>query len=66
VLRSQRVFTFEVLDSEKRPVAVSADQREMVEVSRVEVREAADIVLHLLFDSGMGLAERVLAEQFRG
>lgn len=65
VLRSMRTIEFEVLDPVKRPVAVSADQRELVEVSRVEVRESRETAMHLLFDDGQGLAERVLAEQFR-
>jgi NAD+ kinase len=65
LLRHRRVVTFEVLDPVKRPVAVSADQRELVEVTRVEVRESRDTEMHLLFDEGQGLAERVLAEQFR-
>jgi NAD+ kinase len=65
VLRSNRVISFEVLEAKKRPVAVSADQRELVEVGRVEVREDRDVGMHLLFDAGQGLAERVLAEQFR-
>jgi NAD+ kinase len=66
LVRNLRTITFEVLDPGKRPVAVSADQRELVEVSRVEVRESRDTALRLLFDDGQGLAERVLAEQFRG
>lgn len=65
LLRNTRTITFEVSDPAKRPVAVSADQRELVEVSRVEVREAPATSRHLLFDAGAGLAERVLAEQFR-
>ncbi len=65
VLRSRRRVTFEVLDPEKRPVAVSADQREQAEVSRVEVAESRTASMQLLFDAGQGLAERVIAEQFR-
>jgi NAD+ kinase len=65
VLRSHRTITFEILEASKRPVAVSADQRELVEVSRVEVHESRDEHMHLLFDAGQELAERVLAEQFR-
>lgn len=64
LLRTVRTISFEVLDPIKRPVAVSADQRELVEVSRVEVRESREVAMHLLFDEGQGLAERVLAEQF--
>jgi NAD+ kinase len=65
VLRNMRSISFDVLDPVKRPVAVSADQRELVEVSRVEVRQSAQTAMRLLFDDGQGLAERVLAEQFR-
>ncbi|MDQ1632298.1 MAG: kinase [Frankiaceae bacterium] len=65
VLRSGRRISFEVLDPAKRPVAVSADQREQVEVSRVEVAESRTTSMQLLFDAGQGLAERVIAEQFR-
>ncbi len=65
VLRHTRDITFDVLEPRKRPVAVSADQRELVEVSRVEVRESREDEMFLLFDAGQGLAERVLAEQFR-
>lgn len=65
VLRSGRKITFEVLDPAKRPVAVSADQREQIEVSRVEVAESGTTMMQLLFDAGHGLAERVLDEQFR-
>jgi NAD+ kinase len=65
VLRSHRTIAFEVLEAHKRPVAVSADQRELVEVSRVEVHESREEQMYLLFDAGQELAERVLAEQFR-
>jgi NAD+ kinase len=65
LLRSLRTIAFDVLDPVKRPVAVSADQRELVEVSRVEVRESRTTEMSLLFDVGSDLAERVLAEQFR-
>jgi NAD+ kinase len=65
LVRDRRIIAFEVLDPVKRPVAVSADQRELVEVGRVEVRESQETEMRLLFDDGQGLAERVLAEQFR-
>jgi NAD+ kinase len=64
LLRDHRVIGFEVLDPQKRPVAVSADQRQLLEIARVEVREDRDTAMHLLFDAGQGLSERVLAEQF--
>lgn len=58
------VVRLDVLDPVKRPVAVTADQRELVAVSAVEVAEATDRAIRLLFDPGRPLAERVIAEQF--
>jgi NAD+ kinase len=65
LLRNIRTITFEVLDPLKRPVAVSADQRDQQEIGRVEIRESREDGMRLLFDASGGLAERVLAEQFR-
>jgi len=55
---------FEILERDKRPVAAVADYTEVRDVSRVEVREARDVVLTLLFDPDHGLSERIIAEQF--
>ena len=41
-----------------------ADNKEFREVCRVEVEEASDISLTMLFDQGHNLSERILAEQF--
>lgn len=56
--------TFEILEGDKRPVSAVADNFEVRDVARVEVAEDRDIGLHMLFDAGRSLEERVLAEQF--
>ena len=48
----------------KRPVSAVADNHEVRDVQRVEVREARDIDLDMLFDAGRTFEERVLVEQF--
>jgi NAD+ kinase len=55
---------FEILESEKRPVAAVADFTEVRDVMTVGVREDRTIVLDLLFDPEHNLEERILAEQF--
>lgn len=54
----------EVLDPAKRPVAASADAREVRDVTNVVVREEREHPLTVLFDPGHGLEERILREQF--
>ncbi len=56
--------TFEVLESDKRPVSAVADNVEVRGVIRVEVAEDRDTALAVLFDAGHSLEERMLAEQF--
>ena len=55
---------FDVLDPAIRPVAATADQRQFVPVSWIEVSEASDRSLTLLFDAGRSLDERVVRAQF--
>jgi NAD+ kinase len=55
---------FEVLEGRKRPVAASADQRDVARVSCVQVSEDRTRELALLFDPGFALEERVAREQF--
>ena len=54
----------DVLDPAIRPVAATADQRQFVPVSWIEVSEAPDRALTLLFDAGRSLDERVVRAQF--
>ena len=56
--------SFEVLEPDKRPVSATADFLETRDVLRVDVREAADVTLTLLFDPEHNFEERVLNEQF--
>lgn len=56
--------TFEVLESDKRPVSAVADNVEVRNVIRVDVVEDRSIELAMLFDAGRSLDERMLAEQF--
>ena len=65
LLPNKAVVTFEVLDSDKRPVAAVADFTEVRDVVRVDVREDRATTLHLLFDPEHNLEERIVAEQFQ-
>lgn len=56
--------TFEVLEADKRPVSAVADNFEVRDVVEVHIAENRDVALHMLFDAGRSLEERVLAEQF--
>jgi NAD+ kinase len=56
---------FRVLEPEKRPVAVVADQKEVRDISNVRIAIAREHELTLLFDPGSGLDERIFAEQFQ-
>jgi NAD+ kinase len=54
----------EVLEAEKRPVSAVADNFEVRDIIEVSVAEDRNTKLHMLFDAGRSLEERVLAEQF--
>lgn len=64
LLPRQAHIRFEILDFYKRPVSASADATEVRDVAEVEVEEARDITLQLLFDPEHNLEERILTEQF--
>ena len=55
---------FRVLDPVKRPVSAVADQREVRDVSTVEVNIDRTDVLTILFDPEHALDERIAMEQF--
>jgi NAD+ kinase len=55
---------FEVVEPRLRPVSAVADNQEFREVARVDIVEAHDVTMTLLYDSGRNLAERILIEQF--
>jgi NAD+ kinase len=54
----------EVLEAEKRPVAAVADHDEVRSVRSVEISMDHSISMHMLFDPGHSLDERILSEQF--
>ena len=56
---------FDVLEPDKRPVSAVADHAETRSVTRVEVEQASQIDLFMMFDPGHSLEERILSEQFR-
>lgn len=59
------VVTFEVLDSEIRPVSADADFTEVRDVVRVTISEKPHPAPTLLFDPEHNLEERILQEQFQ-
>ena len=56
--------TIEVLEAAKRPVAAVADHDEVRAVRSVEIAMDHAIAMHMLFDPGHSLEERILGEQF--
>ena len=56
--------TFDVLESEKRPVSATASELEVRHVRQVTVTADRSTELTLLFDPEHHLEERILAEQF--
>ncbi len=64
LLRHASEVQFDVLEPEKRPVSVVADNKEFRDAVQVTVCEARDKRLTMLFDEGRALDERILTEQF--
>jgi NAD+ kinase len=56
--------TVENLDPAKRPLAATADFREITCATVVTVRQDGTVGAELLFDKDHSLEERILAEQF--
>jgi NAD+ kinase len=54
----------EVLEAVKRPVAAVADHDEVRDVRAVDIKMDHGISMHLLFDPGHSLDERIVREQF--
>ena len=64
ILPHSCLVRFEVLTSEKRPTCLTADHFELDDIQSVELREATDITVSLLYDRDHPLPERILSEQF--
>jgi NAD+ kinase len=56
--------TIDVLEAEKRPVAAVADHNEVRSVHSVDIGMDHEVAMHMLFDPGHSLDERILSEQF--
>ncbi|MCK9543851.1 MAG: NAD kinase [Novosphingobium sp.] len=65
ILPDRSKVSFRVLESQKRPVAVVADQKEVRDVRDVQISVAREHQLTLLFDRNSSLEERIFAEQFQ-
>jgi NAD+ kinase len=65
LLPNNAKIRFEVLEPDKRPTSAVADHAETRAVTQVDVEQADNIDLFLMFDPGHNLDERILAEQFR-
>jgi NAD+ kinase len=64
LLPDRAKVTIEVLEADKRPVAAVADHDEVRSVRSVEISMDHSISMHMLFDPGHSLDERILSEQF--
>ncbi len=64
ILPDRMRIVLRVLDPVKRPVAAVADQKEVRDIAEVSLTIARDTELHLLFDPGQSLEERIVSEQF--
>ena len=64
LLSSDVSVKFEILEHYKRPVSATADAFEVRDVVEVEVSEAQDVMLRMLFDPEHNLEDRILNEQF--
>src|SRR4029078_1365948 len=64
ILPNEAIVHIDVLEPEKRPVSAVADNTEFRDVIAVDVKEASDVDIFMMFDPGHSLAERILREQF--
>lgn len=64
LLPSTAQVRFDILETDKRPVAAVADFTEVRDVICVEISEARELQTTVLFDPGQSLSERIITEQF--
>lgn len=64
LLRHDARVLIEVIEPDRRSVAMSADTQEVRDVAKVAIREDRSKPLTMLFDEGHALDERILREQF--
>ncbi len=63
LLRDAQV-RFDIIEYDKRPVSAVADATEVRDVVSVDIHEAHDVTLRLLFDPEHNLEERIFSQQF--
>lgn len=64
LLAKTAMVRFDVVDPDKRPVMAEADSTSVTDINWVEIRSEPQIKHRILFDSGHGLEERLISEQF--
>jgi NAD+ kinase len=64
VLPDSARISFHILEPAKRPVSAVADQREVRDVTRIDVAIDRSVALKLLFDPEHALDDRIAMEQF--
>jgi NAD+ kinase len=64
LLPDRAEVAIEVREADKRPVAAVADHNEVRSVRSVEIGMDHKVAMHMLFDPGHSLDERILREQF--
>ena len=64
LLPDTAIVVIEVLEPDKRPVAAVADHDEVRSVRSVDVHLDHATAMHMLFDPGHSLDERIISEQF--
>ena len=64
LLQSDVRVKFEILEHYKRPVSATADAFEVRDVVEVDIEEAGNVTLQMMFDPEHNLEDRILNEQF--
>jgi NAD+ kinase len=64
LLANSAKVEIEVLEPAKRPVSAVADNKEFRDIKKVKIWQDETRSLHLMFDPGHSLDERILSEQF--
>lgn len=65
LLPNHAKITVTALEPQRRPVSAVADHFEVPNIQRVDIEQARQIDLLMMFDPGHSLDERVIIEQFR-
>ena len=64
LLSDKSKVKLDIHESKFRPASVSADSAEVRHVKSVQIEQASEITLELLYDPGFSLSDRAIQEQF--